>query len=89
VVAPFWAPVSTLKRLDPNENGRKFELRRLETVFVIFLAGPDSRSFSRFNTNVPRSRYVAELHELVLGYIRLPMKTVGRLANRSLLLSTV
>ena len=32
---------------------------------------------------------MAELHELVLGYIRLPMKTVGRLANRSLLLSTV
>jgi hypothetical protein len=29
VVTPFRAPVSTLKRLDPSQNGQKFELRRV------------------------------------------------------------
>jgi hypothetical protein len=38
-----------LKRLDPNENGRKFEHRRVLKPFFGVLADSDqSRSFSRF-----------------------------------------
>jgi hypothetical protein len=37
-----------LKRLGLNENGRKFEARRVSKPFLDFLADPDSRSFSRF-----------------------------------------
>jgi len=47
-----------LKRLDPNENGQKFEHRRVSKPFLgDFLADPDSRNFSRFYTNIRRSRY--------------------------------
>jgi hypothetical protein len=47
-----------LKRLDPSQNGLKFEPRRVSKPtnrFCDFLADPDSRSFSRFYTNIDRS----------------------------------